>query len=322
MLRRRPTGFTLIELLVVFGILSILTVLAVPAILAARDSARRATCGMNLAKLAIGVGKHDVAKGAMPGWVQTLVVGSGTYQVNFATQLLPYVERNDIYDAWVSSTSAWATYSLPGVTVFQCPAQAAAYSVSYFSGPLDYRANYGCGCDQAYLGGNPSNDDGAFVSGALGRSRSLADIEAGDGLQCTFLLTENMRGALGPYDRSYLDGYCGSCPTYHAYDWCSGFGIHIWYPSTPINAAQASGIGGYIFPWSVHGGGAFVAFADGSVRFEKESMPLYVYAHLVTSRSVWNPSTSTYSNNSGVANNYLKYSPAPLPYAVKDSDYK
>ena len=63
---RRTSGFTLVELLVVIAIIGTLIGLLLPAVQAARESARMATCLNKLSQLSKGCLNHESSRGVLP----------------------------------------------------------------------------------------------------------------------------------------------------------------------------------------------------------------------------------------------------------------
>ena len=101
-------GFTLIELLVVIAIIAVLIALLLPAVQAARESARRIQCTNNLKQLALALQNYISATGALPPGIDNVVTYPGTAppgQLSTWTSwsrralLLPYVEQGPLYNA-------------------------------------------------------------------------------------------------------------------------------------------------------------------------------------------------------------------------------
>ena len=98
---RCPLGFTLVELLVVIAIIAILIALLLPAVNAARESARSATCKNNLRQLGLAVLNYESAKKRLPPGVTA--DGEDLKQSGMHSgfvYLLPYIEEQGLYDLY------------------------------------------------------------------------------------------------------------------------------------------------------------------------------------------------------------------------------
>jgi prepilin-type N-terminal cleavage/methylation domain-containing protein len=102
-------GFTLVELLVVIAIIGILVALLLPAVQAARESARRTQCIGNLKQLGIALHNFESANGRFPpagksyGWCESrkgFTHDPVTLNLNGLVLMLPYFEETALYDRY------------------------------------------------------------------------------------------------------------------------------------------------------------------------------------------------------------------------------
>ena len=91
-------GFTLVELLVVIAIIGVLIALLLPAVQAARESARRTQCQSNLRQLGIALNSYVDIKKEYPIGVQGGVESNKDDGYGWATELLPQLEQTAVYD--------------------------------------------------------------------------------------------------------------------------------------------------------------------------------------------------------------------------------
>jgi prepilin-type N-terminal cleavage/methylation domain-containing protein len=210
-------GFTLIELLVVIAIIGILIALLLPAVQAARESARRAQCSNNLKQIGIALHNyHDALKKFPPSTMQatpqTDGIENGTlgefYAFGSLALLMPYMEGNSLYNTMdfryavyvpggtgtngfnISPVNTPAAATL--VPFYLCPSDmyksvSSDYGVTNL-GPVNYAACIGSGLNF----GSPFNTDGPFYAQSSITSASLLD-----GLSNTAAFSECLLGT-GP----------------------------------------------------------------------------------------------------------------------------
>src|SRR5258705_7417636 len=92
----RCRAFTLVELLVVIAIIGVLVALLLPAVQAARESARRMQCSNKLKQLGLAMHNyHDTSQVFPP---QGLPAHGSTSTWGWGPLIFPYIELKPLYD--------------------------------------------------------------------------------------------------------------------------------------------------------------------------------------------------------------------------------
>lgn len=311
--RRRGTirfrlAFTLIELLIVISILGVLIALLLPAAQAAREAARRAQCVNNLKQITLAMHTYyDAHNTFPPGRVRSRVNGLGLVFSCFA-QVLPQLEQKPCYDAINFSLNADRGIGGPEndtarrirISPFLCPSDTSSIFDTPEQSPINYQMNVG-------TRHSVINNDGILFENS---SITFAGII--DGTSQTALLSELARSSAIStnhiIERTNLRiaSYEATCrPNGPAVArargnrWIYGAPNHTMYSHhRPPNHEDPDCRGGNPFgdaansAWdllsldtaarSLHPGGVNVAFADGSVRFAKNSIDQTIWRSIGT----------------------------------------
>jgi prepilin-type N-terminal cleavage/methylation domain-containing protein/prepilin-type processing-associated H-X9-DG protein len=125
-MKRRQTqscGFTLVELLVVIAIVGTLVALLLPAIQAARESARRNQCLNNLKQIGTAIQIYHDSKKQYPMGRN----GRNQFSVSWSFYILPQIEEQSVYDAYDATKRVDDLVNAPTmrtpISLYACPSR-------------------------------------------------------------------------------------------------------------------------------------------------------------------------------------------------------
>jgi prepilin-type N-terminal cleavage/methylation domain-containing protein/prepilin-type processing-associated H-X9-DG protein len=310
--RERRAGFTLVELLVVIAIVGALVAILLPAIQAARESSRRASCTNNLRQLGVALHNfHDAQRKFPPGR------GAPPPKVFSAFAfLLPYVEETSLHGL-VDLSKAPTTIVVAGVPysgaanakaasmvvpILQCPSD---FTTGRVPGSTFAATNYAANAGSGSQSGNMNGADGVFFNDS-----SISFQNISDGSSHTAAFGERMLGTgqaqtvlPGGLEGLYVLELSNSvmvdaptCANPASGTWYSARGAkwilgnygntvynHFYKPNATewdcMNQPQQKGL---LTARSNHVDGVNVLFCDGSTRFVIDAVDLAVWRAIAT----------------------------------------
>ncbi|WZO96440.1 DUF1559 domain-containing protein [Isosphaeraceae bacterium EP7] len=275
----RCSGLTLIELLVVISIIAVLMALLLPAVQSAREASRRMQCSNHLKQVALALANYADAQGSLP-------IGSSSAQGwstgSFFLMILPHLDAQPTYNIvnfsvnFAESQNATIHDARPSSLV--CPSDPdasrrvrvdGAYAFELTPFPVPVRFTSYAGCTGLYYQFSRLPERLTQQNGLIVHRQTVTIAEITDGTSNTMLASEHAVSKLQEPERS----------EWHW--WTSGYiGDTLFTGLYPINPFQKmpevvadDNTGPYLeAASSMHPGGANFAFADGSVRWIKDTI--------------------------------------------------
>jgi len=215
-------GFTLVELLVVIAIIGILVALLLPAVQAARESARRTTCSNHLKQIGLAFQIHHDTHGFLPdggrGWPDAPVFINGKPAVGrqqlagWGYQILPFVEQQNLFESAGESDIPARQRKIMAtpIDLMFCPSRRAPQVLperaDWYGVPRGPGGTYGHAMND-YAGSNLENN-GAVIHNN-GNTREITMAHLTDGATYTILVGEKRLNIsrLGAYQGDDNEGY-------------------------------------------------------------------------------------------------------------------
>ncbi|WP_406697239.1 DUF1559 domain-containing protein [Singulisphaera sp. Ch08] len=296
---RRSLGFTLIELLVVIAIIAVLIGLLLPAVQAAREAARRMQCSNNLRQMGLAMHSYHATHEVFP---PGYITGTQTSQPNspetgpgwgWGAMLLNNLEQTAAYNAanfrLPITVPASLTIRTISLSVFLCPSStggsgpvvlkdAAGTTLVTDLSPSQYVASAG----QLEVEEFPAQNNGLFYRNSRNGVRDITD-----GTSTTLMAGERSRNTADATWVGVIPNSQVCTNPKWAVKSCETANVMVLGHTGPspdqgwVDVPNYKGAGADDF-WSLHPGGCNFLFADGSVRFIKESVNPKIFSFLST----------------------------------------
>jgi prepilin-type N-terminal cleavage/methylation domain-containing protein len=302
--RTRPRAFTLVELLVVITIIGILIALLLPAVQAARESARKTHCSNNLKQLGLALQQYHSVHGQFPPG--TIRRYTGTDQdltsqnslVSWIARILPHLEKNSLFKRinWEMEPGNEKENSrlmAVELSVVRCPSDEEVTPVEGFA-PTNYVA-----CIGHTDRGNLDEETRKKLRGVFGINSDTRYAEIRDGSSSTMLLSEctiddppvyDYEGDVERYQqcvaRDPRDPPSPPLSAPRGFSWFFAYRNQAWTYSTWLlpNDGRFASDECELWPRqgpyaarSRHSDGVHVALADGSIQYVSDTVDAFVW---------------------------------------------
>ncbi len=298
-------GFTLVELLVVIAIIGVLVALLLPAVQAARESARRMQCSNNIRQIGVALHNfHDTQQCLPPGGVATATAATVAHtKFNIPINVVhgwgvfvyPYMEQKTLSDQyhwdknWYDKTNQLVYQQYVTSTI--CP-----------SSPVPKRMDTGntngvsAACDYGIMNGLNSPSTTLFPLGLIDGNTNMAPVgvmgvntavrfaEITDGLSNTFWVCED-----AGRPTKWFTGHtktAGRWTGASMVDRDNEFVLHGYNAAgtaTPgpcfMNCTNDNEV------YSFHPSGAMLLMGDGAVKFASSNMQFRVFAAMISKQA-------------------------------------
>lgn len=309
---QQSLGFTLVELLVVIAIIGVLVVLLLPAIQAARESARRSQCTSQMKQMGLACLMYEGQQKELPpaytaGGTNLTFNDREFYRHNLITFLLPFIEQQNLADLY-NFKQNWNEHRKKnpnGLTNFevcrsnplklmQCPSVGSReeevvsdYSVSTFIS-ANQTTGFALKMLENRLNRLAPEDLWSSILNNYDPSRTIYQpvklSQISDGLSNSFMLFE-IGGRPTVYNRAHLvNGQTNSFGRFWANheNWFATHGNFTDESGNDRNNCDGQMINCTNLEevYSFHPGGANFTYGDGSVHFISEDLDIVIFAAL------------------------------------------